>query len=62
MFYTLTVILFEEYAGDYRSQDFRLAFLANIYYWFYPLLLMIRLRSKHVFTRRIEPKPEAKTH
>ena len=32
MFYTVTVILFEEFGGDYPSPDFPLVFLANLWY------------------------------
>ncbi len=50
MFMFLTVIMAEEWGGDYPSQDFSIAFIANFYYWIYPLLLMARLRNKRVFT------------
>ncbi len=50
MFMFLTVIMCEEWGGDYPSQDFPVAFIANLYYWVYPLILMWRLRRKRVFT------------
>jgi len=59
MSYTLVVILVEEYLGDYAARNFPIVFIANLYYLLFPLMLLVRLRHTHPFSRRLaHKKPE----
>ena len=61
MFYTLTIILVEEYCGEVASPQYTKVFLANVLYWIFPLILMIRLRSPAPFSRPANPASSKKS-
>jgi hypothetical protein len=50
LFYTLSIILAEEYGGVTPSLNFPIVFLANAPYCLFPLFLIWRLWPKHPFT------------
>jgi len=56
MFYTVSVILAEEYGGDVPSPNFTGALIANFLWWAFPVMVIIRMRGKHPFTTKSKQK------
>jgi hypothetical protein len=61
LFVTLTVILYDERFGDFRTPNFTIVLLANLPYWIpLPLFIMYRFAfTDHPFTRPAAPKKQA---